>query len=352
MYIALSSFEQYFKAVNNPSDSFYAPDEDILYFNERYVDNEFSVMFAELNTDFSQNEIIKSIKQLKSNKAGGPDKLINEFFKHGQHILVPILWNLFNKIFETGVFPEEWVEGFIIPLHKKGNLNNVENYRGITLLSALGKLFSRVINNRLSEWSERYFVLIEAQAGFRANMGTVDDIFVLHGLISHILNHGKQLYCAFIDFTKAFDYVVRENLWYKLIKMGIRGKILNIIRSMYFSVKSRVKYCNKIGNEFCCNLGVRQGECLSPLLFSLFLNDIEEQFILSGLDGLDVNMFKMFMLLYADDIVLFANSASELQDGLDLMSDYCKRWKLKINISKTKVMIFRNGGMLSRNLPF
>ena len=309
-------------------------------------------MFAELNTDFSQNEIIKAIKQLKSNKAGGPDKLINEFFIHGQHILVPILWNLFNKIFETGVFPEEWAESFIIPLHKKGNLNNVENYRGITLLSALGKLFSRVINNRLSEWSERYFVLIEAQAGFRANMGTVDDIFVLHGLISHILNHGKQLYCAFIDFTKAFDYVVRENLWYKLIKMGIRGKILNIIMSMYFSVKSRVKYCNKIGNEFCCNLGVRQGECLSPLLFSLFLNDIEEQFILSGLDGLDVDMFKMFLLLYADDIVLFANSASELQDGLDLMSDYCKRWKLKINISKTKVMIFRKGGMLPRNLSF
>ena len=97
---------------------------------------------------------------------------------------------------------------------------------------------------------------------------------------------------------------------------------------------------------------LRQGECLSPLLFSLFLNDIEEQFILSGLDGLDVNMFKMFLLLYADDIVLFANSASELQDGLDLMSDYCKRWKLKINISKTKVMIFRKGGMLPRNLSF
>lgn len=171
------------------------------------------------------------------------------------------MWNLFNKIFETGVFPEEWAEGFIIPLHKKGNLNNVENYRGITLLSALGKLFSRVINNRLSEWSEKYFVLIEAQAGFRANMGTVDDIFVLHGLISHILNHGKQLYYAFIDFTKAFDYVVRENLWYKLIKMGIRGKILNIIRSMYFSVKSRVKYCNKIGNEFCILVSGRENVC-------------------------------------------------------------------------------------------
>ena len=118
--------------------------------------------------------------------------LINEFFIHGKHVLVPILCNLFNKGFEYGFFPEEWFEGYIVPLHKKGCLNDVENYRGITLLSALGKLFTRVVNNRLSDWSENYFVLIEAQAGFRANMSTVDDMFVMHWLISHILNHGKK----------------------------------------------------------------------------------------------------------------------------------------------------------------
>ena len=121
---------------------------------------------------------------------------------------------------------------------------------------------------------------------------------------------------------------------------------------MYMSVKSRVKYCNKLGNEFYCKLGVRQGECLSPLLFSLFLNDIEETFLESGIQGLDVNMFKIFMLLYADDIVLFANSPDELQEGLDLLSNYCKRWKLKINVAKTKIMVFRRGGILPRNLVF
>ena len=99
--------------------------------------------------------------------------------------------------------------------------------------------------------------------------------------------------------------MVRDNLWYKLIKLGLRGKILNIIKSMYSSVKSRVKYGNRLGSEFYCNLGVRQDECLSPILFSLFLNDIEEQFINSGIEGLDINMLKIFMLLYADDIVIF-----------------------------------------------
>ena len=350
--VSLSTFEQYFKAVNNPLDPFYSPDEDIIYFNERYENNEFSVMFEELNLSFTNEELAKAIGQLRTNKSSGPDKLINEFFISGKNLLNPTLLILFNKLFAMGYFPENWSEGYIIPLHKKGSINDVENYRGITLLSALGKLFSRLINNRLSNWAENYFILIEAQAGFRPGMSTVDNIFVLHGLITHFLNHGKKLYCAFIDYTKAFDYVVRDNLWFKLVKLGLRGNILDIIKSMYENVKSRVKFCNKIGNEFFCSLGVRQGECLSPLLFSLFLNDIEEQFILSGFDGIDLNMFKMFMLLYADDIVIFSNTAEELQYGLNLLSEYCAKWKLKVNVSKSKILIFRAGGLLPRNLSF
>ena len=212
--------------------------------------------------------------------------------------------------------------------------------------------FTRILNNRLGEWAENYHVLIEAQAGFRPGMSTIDNVFVMHGLLSHILNQGDKLYCAFVDYTKAFDYIVRENLWYKMIKYGLRGKILNIIMSMYSKVKSRVKYNNKTGDEFFCRLGVRQGECLSPLLFSLFLNDIEESFIHSGLEGLDIDTFKLFLLLYADDIVIFANSAEQLQESLNILSDYCSRWKLTVNVAKTKVMVFRKGGILPRNLAF
>ena len=177
----------------------------------------------------------------------------------------------------------------------------------------MGKLFTRVLNNRLAEWAESYGVLIEAQAGFRPGMSTADNIFVLHGLISHVLNNGHKLYCAFIDVTKAFDYIVRENLWYKLVKLGVRGKILDILKSMYSSVKSTVKFDNKLGNECYCNLGVRQGGCLSTLLFSLYLNDIEEQYSNTDLEGIDINMFKVFLLLNADDIVIFSNTAEELQ---------------------------------------
>ena len=105
-----------------------------------------------------------------------------------------------------------------------------------------------------------------------------------------------------------------------MIKLGIRSKILNIIRSMYSVVKSKVKYDNKLGTDFFYSRGVRQGECLSPMLFSLFLNDLEEGFATEGYGGLDVDTFKIFLLLYAGDIAIFSKSAEELSSRLRCIS--------------------------------
>ena len=348
----LSDFETYFRAVSDPDDHLFTPDEDVLHFNERYLQNEFTIMFEELNSKISNSEILTAIKQLKTNKSAGPDLLLNEFFIQGQDILLPLFYSLFNKVFDIGYFPSQWSEGYIIPLHKKGNVENVQNYRGITLLSTLGKLFTRILNNRLMEWAETYNVYIEAQAGFRSEMSTVDNIFVLHNIITHMLNSGKKLYCAFIDFTKAFDYIVRDNLWVKLIKLGIRGKILNIIQSLYNCIKSKVKLNNELSKDFECILGVRQGESLSPFLFSMFINDLEETFVKSGIEGIDIGTMNILMLLYADDIIVFANTAEELQEQLNRLKLYCDKWKLKINVEKTKVMVFRKGGRLPNNVSF
>ena len=235
---------------------------------------------------------------------------------------------------------------------KKGSIENVENYRGITLLSVIGKLFTNILNSRLNDRAENYQVYVEAQAGFRKCMGTLDNIFVMHSLISHCLNNNKKLYSAFIDFRKAFDFVVRDVLWYKLIQNGVRGKILNVIQSMYRNIKSRIKFNNNLSIDFSSHLGVRQGEFLSPFLLSMYINDLESELMQNGVDGIDIGMLKLYLLLYADDIVIFSNTSDGLQKGLDVLSDYCQRWKLTVNTDKTKIMIFRKGGNLPRNLTF
>ena len=140
--LSTNTFSEYFKSINNPESVFFQPDKDVLYFQQRFFDSKIPVMFSELDVEITREEIIKSIRQLKNGKRGGPDKLLNEFFTHGQYVLLPCLHSLFNKLLISSYFPSSWSEGYIIPLHKKGGVINVNNYRGITLLSVLGKLFT------------------------------------------------------------------------------------------------------------------------------------------------------------------------------------------------------------------
>ena len=134
--------------------------------------------------------------------------------------------------------------------------------------------------------------------------------------------------------------------------MGVRGKILNIIQSMYSNIKWKIKIDNILSNEFSSFLGVRQGECLPPFLFSMYLNDLDNDLIQKGADDVDIGMLKLYLLLYADDIVIFAEGSQGLQKGLDIFAEYSKMWKLTVNTDKTNIMLFRKGGNLPRNLSF
>ena len=128
----------------------------------------------------------------------------------------------------------------LISLHKKGSKHIAGNYRGNIRLSVLGKLFTRVLNNRLGPWAEMYGIYVEAQNGFRRGRGTVDSAFVLYSFVNEYLEQGKKLYTFFIDYSKAFDYIVHDNLWYKLLNLGVHGKIIDIICSMYSQVWTKV----------------------------------------------------------------------------------------------------------------
>ena len=189
------------------------------------------------------------------------------------------------------------------------------------------------------------------QAGFRAGHSTMDHVLLLHHVITFYRQRGKQVYCAFVDYSKAFDLVNRSALWCKVLKEGISGRILTVIQNMYQGAKSRVRVDGKVSDFFSCTAGVRQGENLSPILFAIYLNDFQA-FIAEHSGGLgdlecvleefDV-MAKLCVLLYADDTVLLAESAEELQSALDALEKYCKKWDLTVNLDKTNVVIFSLG---------
>ena len=345
--ISNHEFREYFMRLSDPGDEFFTPDEAVTQDLADLMADDLECAFHELNCDISEDEIKKAIIALKSGKSGGEDLILNEFFIHGREFLIPYLHKLFNFIFNVGIFPDAWSEGLLVPLHKKGSVTLPDNFRGITLLSTLGKLFTRVLNNRYNSWAEAYRIYVEAQYGFRSGRGTVDCIFILHNAITHFINNGQVLYTFFVDFSKAFDRVVYDNLWFKMLKLGISGKILSIVQSMYECVKTKVFTSGIKSEPFYCTLGVRQGECLSPFLFSMYINDLEEKLSIPD-SGIDIGYMRLLLLMYADDVVIFAKSAELLQNEIDELRAYCEKWKLRINLDKSKVVVFRKGTRLPR----
>ena len=182
-----------------------------------------------LNEPFKDQDILKAIKQLKNNKAAGHDQILNDFFKNSPPTFIPIYTRLFNLLLVSGQVPDDWCLSGIMSIYKsKGSANDPNNYRGISLLSCLGKLFTSCINNRLTDFVKKNDIIGPEQAGFKSDFSTIDHLFVLKSLADVYLSKRKRLYCCFVDYKKAFDTVNRSKLWTKLLLSGISGRILDV----------------------------------------------------------------------------------------------------------------------------
>ena len=302
-----------------------------------------------LDSPITALEVDEAIKSLKPDKSPGKDGVNGIFIKSVRVFILPLLTKLFNQMFELSIFPKEWNETIIVPIHKKGNRNTPGNYRGISLLPILSKVFTYILHKRIMTWAENLEIIIEEQSGFRPKRSTIDNMFVLSTVINKYLKKKKgRLYCAYIDMEKAFDRINRDALWLKLGKLGISKKMLCMIKAIYKNVRACVKTSRGLTDMFNCPRGVKQGCILSPLLFSLFLNDIAKEMAAIS-NCITVHDYDFRLLLYADDMILVSDTPYHLQRMLNQLEQYCNTWNLNVNINKSKITIFRKGGYLKRN---
>ena len=301
------------------------------------------------NRPISKEEVELALRKLKNRKAAGPDGIISEILKHANNYVVKFFVRYFNVLFDKGVYPDNWCESIILPLFKKGDQNDPNNYRGISLCDVSGKLYSFIINNRLQEWIEENNLTGEYQGGFKKGYSTVDHMFTLLALIQKQFAFNRKLYVAFIDFEKAFDSISRKLLWPILIKNGVRGKLYNCVRSMYDTVKARVRCGVNLTEYIICTRGVKQGDVCSPVLFSLFINELALEIINNGRHGANLSndFIELFILLFADDIALLSETIIGLQTQLNSLYRAATQLQLKVNMSKSNIVVFRKGGYLA-----
>ena len=140
-------------------------------------------------------EVYTAVRALKNGKAAGPDGIIGEFFKHSATFVVPFLVVVFlnTRLFTTDSYPQAWSEAMIHPLLKKGDANNPDNYRGISLLNICSKLYSHILNNRLNKWIEENEIVDECQTGFRKNYSTIDHLFTIAAIVQKQLSYIENL---------------------------------------------------------------------------------------------------------------------------------------------------------------
>lgn len=208
--------------------------------------------------EITKEELIDVIKQLKIGKAPGRDKSTTEMAKNMGEEGKVLLLKICNKAWKEEQVPKDWEMGLIIPVHKKGDNKNCNNYRGITLLSTAVKLFEKIIEKRLREQIEPS--LSDTQSGFRKNKCTQDHVFAIQELINRTLARNRTAYIAFLDMEKAFDKVPRAKIWDILNKKKVDPKLIRVTKCLYKTTRNCVISKNMISKELITKEGEDKGE--------------------------------------------------------------------------------------------
>lgn len=292
--------------------------------------------------DIKEEEVWSALRKMKKKKAAGIDGIPTEAWLYAGEELRGRLLDLLKLIWRKGKIPNDWKKSIVVPIYKRGDKEVPGNYRGISLLCTAYKIYAEILRKRLEKETEEKGLVPESQAGFRKGRSTIDNIFVLNHIMQREKRQGgkdMKVYMLFADLKAAFDNVDRDILWKELKRKGIEERLVRRIEMVYEDTEVVIRSRQGFTRSFRTRKGVRQGCVMSPLLFNLYMAELEEKLEKRKLGGVGIGRKRIWNLAYADDLVLLANNRDAIQDMMATFRRFLKERNLILCVEKTKMVV-------------
>jgi hypothetical protein len=290
---------------------------------------------------FSLDDIEFRVKHLANGKVKDIEGYQDETFKIKGAILIPHIHKIFNLVVKKS-FPKPWMQSLIVPIFKNGDRNILSNYRTIMISSILANIYGIILENKINLWLESHGKRVKGQARIRIYHSTMDHIVTFRIIAEEFHNTKTNIFCCFADFRKTFDMVPRKNLWNRLeyIKVSLALRFATI--RMYENIIAKFKNIEGWSKDINCNIIFKQGCPLSPTLFGIYIDKLEDCFENTGCVSHTLTGIVINLLLYSDDIILMERSPNGLENQLIIINHFSSNMGMTVNTDKIKVMIIKS----------
>jgi hypothetical protein len=321
--ITADLLNRYFASVFTTEDLITIPDPYSIFDGDINVD-------GLTNIEITEELVLKKLTELNINKSQGVDDLHPKLLFELRNKLVKPLTELFNLSLKTGKLPQDWKDANVTPLFKKGARDKPENYRPISLTSIICKLLESIIKDHIVEHLDKFKLLHDSQHGFRKGRSCLTNLLDFMEEVTKVLENGDPIDIVYLDFAKAFDKVPYVRLFRKLESHGIGGQVLTWIKQWLCNRRQRVSVNKKLSDWLGVSSGVPQGSVLGPVLFLIYINDI------------DLNLISK-LGKFADDTKLCKPITCDmdremLQSDLDKLHVWSNQWQMTFNVDKCSIV--------------